>query len=190
MFNNLHISGVDYESMADGSGMRATIFFSGCLHHCPGCHNYPAQNPKNGVLLEEHFDEIVSEYKKRESFLSGITLSGGDPFFRPNDTKEFVDEFRKQVNVPSIWCYTGYTFEELISDDEFIPLLESIDILVDGKYIHNLRDVALRYRGSGNQRIIDVKKSLAQQTAVLWEDDDEIMRMIENGEIEEQEDEL
>lgn len=184
MFNDLHISGVDYESMADGPGMRMTVFFSGCLHRCAGCHNYPAQNPKYGVLLEDQFEEIVSEYKKREAFLSGITLSGGDPFFRPNDTKEFVDEFKKRINVPSIWCYTGYTYEQLLEDEQFIPLLQSIDILVDGKYEHKLRNIALRYRGSGNQRIIDVRKSLEQQQAVLWEDDDEIIKMIEDGSIE------
>lgn len=166
--NGLYISGVNFESMADGEGVRTTIFFSGCPHHCPGCHNPEAQNPTNGVIAYRYLDHIVSEYEKRAPFLSGITLSGGDPFYSALAVAEFVDMLREQLEIPSIWAYTGYLYEELVVNKSFMTLLNRVDVLIDGPFIQNQRDITLRWRGSTNQRIIDVKKSLNNERMVLW----------------------
>ena len=148
------IAGIVPESFVDGEGIRFAIFFQGCLRNCFGCHN-PATHDLNGGKI---FDtqEIISQIKKN-SLLAGITLTGGEPFLQIPPAIELA-KAAKNLNL-NVWCYTGFKFEEILeSRREF---LQNIDVLVDGEYIDDLRDLELQFRGSKNQRIIDVKKTLA-----------------------------
>lgn len=155
----MYISGINYESMADGVGMRTTLFISGCLHGCSFCHSPDTHNFFAGTeVTPELVEQINSEIKKRP-FLRGITLSGGDCMYSPAETLKLV----RSLEIPhnNIWCYTGFTVEELIRNGGAqLELLKAVDVLVDGPYIHRLRNVSLPFRGSSNQRIIDVPETL------------------------------
>lgn len=164
----MYICGVNYESLVDGEGVRTVIFISGCLHNCPHCHSPQTHSFTYGIEVNQSLiDEINSEISKRP-FVSGITLSGGDCMYSPIETIKLI----KKIKIPnnSIWCYTGFTYEELINNKNQFQLLKYIDVLVDGMFEFNKRDISLAFRGSSNQRIIDVQKSLKQNKAVLWEE--------------------
>lgn len=131
----------------DGEGFRTAIYMAGCNHHCPGCHNPGSWDFEGGrdMSLEEIM-EIVDE----EEF--DVTLSGGDPFCNVDDSLRLAREIRKRGY--NIWCYTGYTIEEIRNNPALAPLLEEINVLVDGPFISDLHDPDLLFRGSSNQRII------------------------------------
>ncbi|MBD5284478.1 MAG: anaerobic ribonucleoside-triphosphate reductase activating protein [Bacteroides sp.] len=131
----------------DGEGFRTAIYMAGCNHHCPGCHNPGSWDFEGGrdMSLEEIM-EIVDE----EEF--DVTLSGGDPFCNVDDSLRLAREIRKRGY--NIWCYTGYTIEEIRNNPALAPLLEEINVLVDGPFIRDLHDPDLLFRGSSNQRII------------------------------------
>jgi anaerobic ribonucleoside-triphosphate reductase activating protein len=157
----IRIAGLVPESFVDGDGIRFAIFMQGCLRNCEGCHN-PETHALNGGRLVDT-KEIISAIKKNP-LLDGITLTGGEPFLQI----EAADEIARTVKSfgLSVWCYTGFIFEELPTDAA--PLLENIDVLIDGEFIENLRDLELQFRGSRNQRIIDMKKTREQNKIVLW----------------------
>lgn len=153
--------------MVDGEGVRAVLFISGCLHNCPYCHSPQTHSFTFGKEVnQELIDEINREINKRP-YISGITLSGGDCMYSPVETLKFV----KKLTIPhnNIWCYTGFTFEELVQNKNQFQLLKNIDVLVDSKFDYTKRDISLAFRGSTNQRIIDVKQSLKQDKIVLYE---------------------
>ncbi len=157
---------IQKDSIVDGEGLRAVIWFQGCKHNCIGCHN-PETHIMSGGF------EITTEEMKKEidKFViqDGVTFSGGDPFYQ---LEGFLDlcVFIKQKKL-NIWAYTGYTFEELIelstNNKIYIDILNNIDVLVDGKFILEEKSLNMLFRGSKNQRIIDVKKSLKQNRVVL-----------------------
>lgn len=163
----MYLCGVNFESMVDGEGVRAVLFISGCLHNCPYCHSPQTHSFTFGKEVnQELIDEINREINKRP-YISGITLSGGDCMYSPVETLKFV----KKLTIPhnNIWCYTGFTFEELVQNKNQFQLLKNIDVLVDSKFDYTKRDISLAFRGSTNQRIIDVKQSLKQDKIVLYE---------------------
>lgn len=163
----MYLCGVNFESMVDGEGVRAVLFISGCLHNCPYCHSPQTHSFTFGKEVnQELIDEINREINKRP-YISGITLSGGDCMYSPVETLKFV----KKLTIPhnNIWCYTGFTFEELVQNKNQFQLLKNIDVLVDSKFDYTKRDISLVFRGSTNQRIIDVKQSLKQDKIVLYE---------------------
>lgn len=157
----IRIAGLVPESFVDGDGIRFAIFMQGCLRNCEGCHN-PETHALDGGRLVDTTD-IISAIKKNP-LLDGITLTGGEPFLQI----EAADEIARAVKSfgLSVWCYTGFIFEKLPTDAA--PLLENIDVLIDGEFIENLRDLELQFRGSRNQRIIDMKKTREQNKIVLW----------------------
>lgn len=160
----MNIAGVLYESIVDGEGMRIVIFISGCKHNCTNCFNKELQDFNFGKPINnEIIKEISIEISKRP-FLSGITLSGGDPFYQPLEVIELI----KKIPIPknNIWAYTGFNFEELLKNKEQAALLSYIDVLVDGKFLPELHDATLAFRGSSNQRIIDVKQSLKENKII------------------------
>lgn len=166
---NLHIGGIDYESISDGEGCRCTIFISGCCHNCKGCHNADCHDFNYGELVTDALiDEINQELDKRP-YLSGITISGGDSMFSAYETLKFI----KALHVPknNIWIYSGFTYAEIVRDKYKLELLEMCDVLVDDRFEIDKRDVTLKFCGSSNQRIIDVKKSLEENKVVLLGDD-------------------
>lgn len=141
------------ETIVDGVGLRYSIYFSGCSHACPGCHNEHSWNPNNGTeLTYEILNEIANEINQNE-LLDGITISGGDPLFNPKDMLKVL-KFLKKKTKKNIWMYTGYTLEEIKKDDLRKKCLKYVDVLVDGRFIKELYDPNIKFRGSSNQRII------------------------------------
>ena len=163
--NNLHIAGVNYESFVDGVGLRSTIYISGCVHRCPGCHNPETWDPLYGRLASAMIDEIAEEIASRSNLINGITLSGGDPFCSPREVSELLDRLPK---VGNIWVYSGFKYEQIIDSMEMQILLSKIDVLVDGPFVEALKDPTLAFRGSSNQRIIDVQESINSDNVVLY----------------------
>lgn len=153
----IKIAGLVKESIVDGPGFRLAVFTQGCPHNCPGCHNPQTHNFEAGTWMD--VSEIV-RIAAENPLLDGITLSGGEPFCQAEACAE-IAKAAKSFNL-TVWSYTGYTFEQLLSGNpEFRTLLEQIDVLVDGPFIMEKRTLDMRFRGSSNQRLIDVKKSLA-----------------------------
>ncbi len=145
------------DDMLNGEGLRAVLWLSGCGHHCPGCQNPLTWDPGAGLVFDEKAEEELFSILEKPH-ISGITLSGGDPLF-PGNRKEvsaLLARVRESFPEKNVWLYTGYRAEE-IWDWEGLPW---VDVLVDGRYEEAERDEALHWRGSSNQRLIDVKKSL------------------------------
>lgn len=166
--HTLRLAGIVRESIVDGPGIRFTVFVQGCPHHCFGCHNAQTHDFSGGFDCD--CDKIIAETEK-DPLLSGITFSGGEPFCQPEGLCYIAKEVKKRgLNVIS---YSGYTFEELLDGAQQHPsrmeLLKECDYLVDGKFVMEKKDLTLRFRGSSNQRIIDVKKSLEEKRAVSVE---------------------
>lgn len=154
---------------ANGKGIRTTLWVAGCEHHCPQCHNQQTWDFNAGQ--EFTINTMVEMYESvKPSYIKGITLSGGDPL-NPKNRAEvfcFLNEFKAYFPNKDVWCYTGYTFEELLAQDAS-HILYLIDVLVDGRFIAEERDVALPFCGSKNQRVIDVKKSLKSGKVELFD---------------------
>ncbi|MBR4151800.1 MAG: anaerobic ribonucleoside-triphosphate reductase activating protein [Selenomonadaceae bacterium] len=157
----IRIAGLVPESFVDGDGIRFAIFMQGCQRNCAGCHNPETHALNGGRLIDTA--EILAEIKKNP-LLDGITLTGGEPFLQINA----ADEIARAVKSfgLNVWCYTGFIYEEL--PPEAAPLIQNIDVLIDGAFIESLRDLELQFRGSRNQRIIDLNKTRTQNKIVLW----------------------
>lgn len=157
------VSGIIGESIVDGTGLRTTIFFQGCPHACPGCHNPQTHNPDGGE--ERELDTILADIKKNP-LLDGITLSGGEPFFQAEAAADLAKKAHEMgLNV---WTYTGYTWEEIFSSDQpaWKKLLRQTDVLVDGRFLKQERTLDMPFVGSRNQRVIDVAKSFEENQVV------------------------
>lgn len=139
----------------DGPGFRTSIYFAGCTHHCPGCQNMHTWNPESGVDMT--IRELLTRINKNDF---NVTFSGGDPLFQIRPLTVLAKEIAAMGK--NIWCYTGYDYETIVANSEFAELLRYIDVLVDGRFIDALRDLTLLFRGSSNQRLIDVKNSTTE----------------------------
>lgn len=151
------------DTTVDGPGFRTTIYCAGCEHHCPNCHNPQSFDMNAGKNMST--DEIMKIIKDDE--FSNVTFSGGDPMYQAEGFAELADKI-KSCTKKNIWCYTGFTFEVLLKMPEKRKLLELVDVLVDGPFVNSLKNPDLLYRGSSNQRLIDVQKSLKENKIVLW----------------------
>ncbi len=165
----LRLAGIVKESVVDGPGIRMVVFVQGCPHHCPGCHNPDSHDPDGGY--ESSTEEII-EALPDGKLVSGVTLSGGEPFAQV-EAMAVVAAAAKKRGL-SVVVYTGYRLEELQKKAEQEPailsLLQATDILVDGPYEQERRDLDLAFRGSSNQRLIDVAASLLQGRVIEWTD--------------------
>lgn len=148
------------ESIVDGQGIRMVIWSQGCKMACPDCHNPETHNPCGGQ--EYDIEELKNEITKYAKYHQGITLSGGDPFLQPKANKELADHAHSLGL--DVWAYCGKTYEQLQDN----VLLSSCDVLVDGPFIKELRDITLAFRGSSNQRIVNVQQSLQSGEVILW----------------------
>lgn len=165
----IRIAGITKDSVVDGPGIRLVVFGQGCPHQCMGCHNPQTHDPNGGIVMDtEEIINIINQTK----LIRGVTFSGGEPFLQA----EPFSILAKAVHAKgySVATYTGFAFEELIAMSLKRPavrrLLSNTDILVDGRYIAAERDLRLAFRGSRNQRLIDVQHSLAKGRTVLWEE--------------------
>jgi len=164
----LRILDIVEDTMVDGPGFRTSVYCAGCRHACPGCHN-----PQSWAF-DQGREMTVGEIMRiiEADPYANVTFSGGDPMYQAAGFAELAREIHRRTN-KDIWCYTGFTFESLINEDQR-ELLSEVDVLVDGPFIQALRDEDLLFRGSSNQRIIDVQASLYSGTTVLWQSDTHI----------------
>lgn len=161
--------------IANGEGVRVSLFVSGCTHHCKGCFNAQTWNFSYGEPFTKETENYIIDLMK-SSYITGFSVLGGEPFEPENQRVllPLLRRLKKEYPNKNIWCYTGYLFDkELLNKsrarcEATDEMLSYIDILVDGEFIEQLKDISLAYRGSSNQRIIDVKSSLKNNSVVLW----------------------
>ncbi len=160
---DLRIIDILEDTTVDGPGFRTSIYCSGCAHACPGCHNPQSWNINAGrpMAVEDVLKVILDDP------FADVTFSGGDPMYQAEAFTELAKAIRQHSD-KTIWCYTGFTFETLLNRPNTRQLLQYVDVLVDGPYVEALRDEDLLYRGSSNQRLIDVRASLEQRQVVEW----------------------
>lgn len=176
---------IEHEDVCNGTGLRVVLWLSACSHHCYNCQNPQTWNPDSGIPFDESAkQEIFNELSK--DYISGITFSGGDPLHENNldEVLSLIKEIRNSFPNKTIWLYTGYNFDFLkfrYNEYKHIPrvsyagkwltrweIISDVDVLVDGEYIDEQKDFTLRWRGSKNQHVIDVKQSLTQNKMILY----------------------
>ncbi len=161
----IRIAGTVDDSIVDGPGIRYTVFTQGCPHHCPGCHNPKTHAQDGGYTVDT--EKIVAQLRANP-LLDGLTLSGGEPFEQPAACTELA----RQAHALglNVWCYTGYTCEVLLTakNPAWEALLQQVDVLVDGPFLLGERSLELQYRGSKNQRLLDMPRTLETGVPVLW----------------------
>ena len=162
--------------VANGPGVRVSLFVSGCTHHCKECFNPETWDFGYGKLFDEKAEDEIIQYLK-PNYIKGLTLLGGDPMEKVNQEAliPLLEKVKKEYPDKSIWCYTGYDFENDIKENmlencEVTKKLSYIDVLVDGEFKLELKDLNLVFRGSSNQRIIMVKESLESGNIILWKE--------------------
>lgn len=165
----MNFSGINYESFADGEGVRVTFFVSGCNRHCPGCFNKDAQDFDFGSPFDKYVLLDVAEHLD-VPYIDGLTIMGGEPMEPENIGMTLLLAASAHSHGKTVWIYSGYTYEELVGrNDRYTEcVLKFTDVLVDGAYVESERDTSLPFRGSRNQRIIDVQSSLATGEIVLY----------------------
>ena len=166
---------INKNDIANGIGIRVTLFASGCTHFCKGCFNQEAWDFEFGEPFTEAVQNELLE-ALNHSYISGLTLLGGEPMEPQNQRAllPFLKDMKEKYPQKTVWCYSGYTLEELTGNsrarcevtDEMLSL---IDVLVDGEFVEELKDISLRFRGSANQRLIDLKATLEKGEVVLWD---------------------
>lgn len=152
----ISILSIVHDTMVDGPGFRTSIYCAGCPNHCVGCHNPQSWDINNGIMTST--EDIMKEIL--EDPFANVTFSGGDPMYQADGFAELARTIRTESD-KDIWCFTGYRYENLLKNSKQLELLKLIDVLVDGPFIKDLRDEDLFFRGSSNQRLINVQKSLA-----------------------------
>lgn len=174
---------ITYPDQNNGDGLRIVLWVAGCEHRCTNCQNQQTWSPQSGIPFDKNaMNEILNELKK--DYISGITFSGGDPLHPKNvqNVLKIVDEIRVSYPAKNIWLYTGYTWEQIMHpvitdiNSEQLKMLQmrkelvsKCNVLIDGRYVDELRDISLHWRGSSNQRVINVQETLKQKQIVLWE---------------------
>lgn len=163
----MHYHNITTDDMLNGSGLRTVLWTAGCLHHCPGCQNPITWDVQGGIPFDKRAKEELYENLSKP-YIDGITFSGGDPLtpFNIPTIRKLIYSIRKDFPDKTIWVYTGYLYEDLLHLD----FLNEIDVLVDGRFVEDLKDVQLHWKGSSNQRVIDIKKS-NDDSVVLYEID-------------------
>lgn len=156
---------ISENDIANGLGVGVVLWISGCNHQCVGCHNNNTWNPESGEMFDDNaFKRLISSLAKE--YISRLTLSGGDPLYpgNRNDVYFIVQSVKQLFPTKTIWLYTGYSYEEV----KDLNIMHFVDVLVDGPFIEAQKDLALKWRGSSNQRVIDVQKSMKENNVVLY----------------------
>lgn len=168
----MNYSGIKYSDMINGKGVRVSLFVSGCSHRCKGCFNRDTWNPEYGNLFtHKEKNEIFEYFEKYGCVASGLSLLGGDPTYYKNIDVlvDFLKEFREKFSEKDVWIWSGFTWEQLLEDKKRFELISLCDVLIDGKFILEEKDLKLKWRGSSNQRVIDVKKTIEKNNIVIYE---------------------
>ncbi len=173
---NMNVAEIKTNDIANGEGVRTSLFVSGCRHHCPDCFNEIAWDFSYGKPWSEETEQEILD-SMAPPWIAGLSLLGGEPF-EPENQKELLKllkDFKNRYPQKNVWCYSGFTFEEITGKkasraftDISVEMLKYIDILVDGKFNKELKNIMLKFRGSENQRVIDVKKTLESSEIVLY----------------------
>ena len=161
--NSIRVLDIKYGTSVDGVGLRTSIYCAGCENKCPGCHNPQSWDERGGEAME-----VEELFRLIEDADMNVTFTGGDPMFHPEGFIRLAQMIKERTS-KTIWCYTGYRFENLLQHPLRRKLVELCDVIVDGRYIEAERDLSLHFRGSRNQRIIDVQKSLDGDITLLME---------------------
>ena len=172
----MHYGEIKRLDVANGVGVRTTLFVSGCTNHCENCFQPETWDFGYGEPFTSETEERILNLLDR-SYIKGLTILGGEPFEPSNQRAllPFVRRVRERYPDKTIWMYSGFTYEEMTREgthphcEATLPLLDLIDVLVDGRFVEKLKNLSLRFRGSSNQRLIDMKKTLADGEIVLWE---------------------
>ena len=175
----MHYAAIKPRDIADGPGIRVSLFVSGCRHHCKGCFNPETWPFDYGTVYTPAVQEEILAAMERP-YIRGLSLLGGEPFEPENQPAltELTGMIRDRFPDKTIWCYSGYTLEtDILSGNlrsRALELLRNLDVLVDGEFHLEEKNPSLRFRGSENQRLIDVKKTLAEGRTVLWDEEEEL----------------
>lgn len=164
----MYYSGIKEFDISNGPGIRTSLYVSGCTHHCKGCFNKETWDFNNGVPYTlETEDYIIDQLKERD----GLSLLGGDPFdnLKDLDLYDLIARVRKEYPDKTIWCWTGYTYEEIIKDKDLYNFFSLLDVVVDGRFIESKKDIKLKFKGSTNQRVINVKESIRTDSCIIHE---------------------
>ncbi|MDO4443256.1 MAG: anaerobic ribonucleoside-triphosphate reductase activating protein [Slackia sp.] len=172
----MNYSAIKYCDIANGEGVRTSLFVSGCRRRCPFCFNEEAWSFTEGKAFDEATQKAILE-SLSPSYIDGLSVLGGEPM-EPENQKglaPFLEMVKEHYPEKSIWCYTGDTYEDLLHGSKHTDatdrILACIDVLVDGAFVQELKDITLRFRGSSNQRIIDIPATRTSGSIVLWDDD-------------------
>ena len=164
-----HIADYKPFNFVDGEGVRCSLYVSGCLFACEGCYNVAAQSFRYGTPYTQELEARIMD-DLSQSYVQGLTLLGGEPFLNTGILLPLVKRVRAELPEKDVWAWTGYTWEELmVESEDKLDMLAQIDILVDGRFELSKKNLLLQFRGSSNQRIIDVKKSLSAGQVVIWD---------------------
>lgn len=166
MEQTINVAAIVHDSVVDGPGIRTTIFLQGCKHHCPGCHN-PQLQGDGGYFTTPK--ELAQELTDGGNELK-LTLSGGEPMLQADALFELLYEITMIMKrKPDVWCYTGFTWEEIQQNHSMMRLVSLCDVIIDGRFEIDKRDTSLLFKGSSNQRLINVKETYEKGEIVLWE---------------------
>ena len=168
----MNYSGIKYSDMLNGKGIRVSLFVSGCSHRCKGCFNRDTWDPNYGnKFTEKEENEIYEYFNKYDSVAKGLSILGGDPTYYKNISEliEFLHRFKRKYPHKDIWIWSGFTWEQIINDKKRFELISLCDILIDGKFEIDKKDLNIKWRGSTNQRVIDVKKSIENNEVIIYE---------------------
>ena len=166
----MYYSKIKFNDVANGPGLRLSLFTSGCTHHCIGCFQPETWDFKNGEPFTLETQKYIIE-KSKNKYIAGLSLLGGDPLDNVDGILSLLKEY-KQVfgTTKTIWLWTGYTFDEVLKDELKSKVLPYIDVIIDGQFIEDCKDITLKYKGSTNQRVIDVKKSMNTDSIILYDE--------------------
>lgn len=166
----MYYSKIKFNDVANGPGLRLSLFTSGCTHHCIGCFQPETWDFKNGEPFTLETQKYIIE-KSKNKYIAGLSLLGGDPLDNVDGILSLLKEYRQVFGTTkTIWLWTGYTFDEVLKDELKSKVLPYIDVIIDGQFIEDCKDITLKYKGSTNQRVIDVKKSMNTDSIILYDE--------------------
>lgn len=166
----MYYSKIKFNDVANGPGLRLSLFTSGCTHHCMGCFQPETWDFKNGEPFTLETQKYIIE-KSKNKYIAGLSLLGGDPLDNVDGILSLLKEYRQVFGTTkTIWLWTGYTFDEVLKDELKSKVLPYIDVIIDGQFIEDCKDITLKYKGSTNQRVIDVKKSMNTDSIILYDE--------------------